>query len=91
LTIMKSSCVIQPLSNGVEAEATGSLPARCSHRETDDDFFCLRYQVWYPSVDCAFRTKFRTSAGCCDCQQGRFNFKRHSDALRDARFGFPLD
>ena len=49
----------------------------CSHRAPDDDFFCLRYQVWYCSFDCAWRTKFRTSPGCDECDQGRFNLKRH--------------
>jgi hypothetical protein len=59
---------------------------RCSHRDAEDDFFCLRYQVWYPSVDCAFRTKFRTCDGCRDCEQGRFNLKRHAARLRGHRF-----
>lgn len=59
---------------------------RLSRRESDDDFFCLRYEVWYPSFDCAMRTKFRTSPGCQQCQQGRFNLKRHSQALRQVRF-----
>jgi hypothetical protein len=52
-----------------------------SHRGPDDDFFCLRYQVWYPSFDCAVRTRFRTSPGCLACEQGRFNLRRHEDAL----------
>jgi hypothetical protein len=55
--------------------------AACSHRDLDDDFFCLRYQVWYPSIDCAYRTLFRTCDGCGDCDQGRFNLKRHRSAL----------
>jgi len=54
-----------------------------------DDFYCLRFAVWYPSYDCAFRTRFRTSHGCLDCEQGRFNLKRHAEALRGARFPFP--
>ena len=55
-------------------------------REPGDDFFCLRYRVWYPSVDCAFRTRFQTSDGCLRCDQGRFNLKRHAGALRGVRF-----
>ena len=55
-------------------------------REPEDDFYCLRYRLWYPSLDCAFRTKFRTCPGCLNCEQGRFNLKRHADALRNARF-----
>ena len=75
------------LDPGVDA----SREIRPRARNVEDDFFCLRFSVWYPSFDCAFRTKFRTSPGCCDCQQGRFNFKRHASALREARFGFPFD
>jgi len=63
--------------------------ARLARREAGDDFFCVRYQVWYPSFDCAIRTKHRTSEGCLDCEQGRFNFKRHESAL--ARYRFRLD
>lgn len=62
---------------------------RCSHRDPEDDFICLRYQVWYASFDCALRTKFRTSPGCLNCEQGRFNLKRHAPALRGLRFPFP--
>lgn len=46
-----------------------------------DDFFCLRFGVPYPSIDCAFRTRFRTYPGCDNCDQGRFNLKRHAAAL----------
>jgi len=55
--------------------------AETSQRDAADDFFCLRYQVWYPSVDCAFRTRHRTCEGCNDCEQGRFNLKRHAPTL----------
>lgn len=65
--------------------------ARLGHayRSPEDDFFCLRYQVWYPSFDCALRTRFKTSAGCLRCEQGRFNLKRHGAALRLVRFRLP--
>ena len=46
-----------------------------------DDFFCIRFAVWYPSFDCAFRTKFRTCPSCSNCDQGRFNLKRHAAVL----------
>ena len=62
---------------------------RCSHRDPEDDFFCIRYQVWYPSFDCAIRTKFHTSDGCRNCEQGRFNLKRHASALQESRHRFP--
>jgi hypothetical protein len=60
-------------------------------RDPEDDFFCLRYAVWYPSRDCAFRTKFRTAQGCRDCEQGRFNLKRHAADLCHARFDLAGD
>jgi hypothetical protein len=28
-------------------------------------------------VDCAYRTLHRTCPGCNNCEQGRFNLKRH--------------
>ncbi len=58
----------------------------CRHRGPEDDFFCLRYQVWYPSLDCAVRTRYKTCAGCLDCDQGRFNLKRHERELARLRF-----
>ena len=72
-------------------EDEDSQPMRCSHRGPDDDFFCLRYQVWYASFDCAIRSRFRTCVGCLDCEQGRFNLQRHRTAvgrLRQACSGF---
>jgi hypothetical protein len=56
---------------------------RCCWPAPEDDFFCLRYRVWYPSLDCAFRTRFQTCPGCRNCEQGRFNYTRH--ALQIAR------
>lgn len=71
-----------------DAVVAASSRMRCSYRGASDDFFCIRYQVWYPSADCAVRTKFKTSAGCLDCEQGRFNLKRHSTSLEGLRFHF---
>lgn len=68
----------------VEDDATGPIPD--GPRDAEDDFYCLRYRVWYPSFDCAVRTRFRTSAGCLACDQGRFNLKRHATAVRGVRF-----
>jgi hypothetical protein len=51
-----------------------------------DDFFCIRYRVWYPSFDCAIRTQFHTAEGCLRCDQGRFNLKRHAAAVRGIRW-----
>jgi hypothetical protein len=63
----------------------GGGRAPWSYRGPEDDFRCLRFRVWYPSKDCAIRTKFKTSPGCLDCDQGRFNLKRHAPALRGVR------
>ena len=52
-----------------------------STRVPGDDFFCLRYRVWYRSIDCAYRTRFETCAGCARCDQGRFNLARHASSL----------
>ena len=51
------------------------------NRQAGDEFYCLRFRVWYPSLDCAFRTLHRTCGGCLNCDQGRFNLKRHRTTL----------
>ena len=61
----------------------------CSHRGPVDDFICLRFRVWYPSFDCAVRTRYRTCNGCLDCEQGRFNLKRHAAAVEQLRVAWP--
>lgn len=71
-----------------ESQLTAVSRMRCLHRDPEDDFFCIRYQVWYPSQDCAIRTRFHTSPGCLDCEQGRFNLKRHGSAVEGMRFHF---
>lgn len=63
----------------------GSNPSRETPRETEDDFHCLRFNVQYPSLDCAYRTKFKTCGGCLNCDQGRFNLRRHAQALLNVR------
>jgi hypothetical protein len=63
---------------------------RDAARDVDDDFFCLRYRVWYPSFDCAVRTRFKTAPGCANCEQGRFNHRRHANELARYRYRLPL-
>lgn len=74
------------MQDGLEGKpidvATGPSPR---HASSDSDFFCLRFQVWYPTFDCALRTRFRTCPGCLDCEQGRFNLKRHHVAVNQPR------
>jgi hypothetical protein len=59
--------------------------AEVTPRQPGDDFYCLRYEVWYGSFDCAVRTYFRTCRGCLDCEQGRFNLHRHRDEMGRVR------
>jgi len=49
---------------------------QCSHRAAEDDFFCEKYQIWYPMRDCNFRVLHRTFEGCVTCFQGRVNLRR---------------
>jgi len=49
--------------------------------DAEDDFFCHRFSVPYPSIHCAYRTRYRTCPSCDNCDQGRFNLKRHRAQL----------
>ena len=62
-----------------------SAAQSASQRDADDDFYCLRFSVPYPSIDCAFRTLYKTCPGCLNCEQGRFNLKRHRATLLGRR------
>lgn len=62
----------------------GPIPS--GPKDTRDDFFCLRFRVWYPSEDCAFRTLHRTAPGCLACDQGRFNLARHARSMPRTRW-----
>lgn len=59
---------------------------RCTYRGAEDDFFCWKFQLWYPSLDCAYRVRHRTCAPCSDCAQGRRNLERRSEDLDRRRF-----
>ena len=72
----------------VHRDGLNQALSRCTHRDAADDFFCLRYGVWYPSLDCAIRTRFHTSPGCRRCEQGRFNLKRHLQVVVRTRFPY---
>jgi len=66
-------------------ETTPDRSVRAAQPEPGDDFFCLRFGLWYDSYDCAFRTRFDTCPACRRCSQGRFNLERHRAALRPSR------
>jgi hypothetical protein len=76
--------MFHPKDDDVDDDAPGSSPVGTPTQ--GDDFFCIRYRVWYPSFDCAIRTQFHTSEGCLRCDQGRFNLKRHAAAVRGIRW-----
>ena len=44
------------------------MKVRGGFRSPEDDFFCLRFGVWYPSFDCAVRTRFDTCPACRRCE-----------------------
>ena len=64
-------------------------PLRCGHRSPDDDFFCEKYQVWYPMQDCNYRVLHRTFEGCNDCFQGRVNLRPRRAAAQAVPAGSP--
>ena len=66
-------------------DPTAPPPRSALDFETGCDFYCLRFQVWYPSRDCAERTQNKTYHGCLDCDQGRFNLRRHQQDLSTPR------
>ena len=76
--------MLEPHDDDIEDDEQGTGPVGVPAQ--GDDFFCLRYRVWYPSFDCAIRTRFHTAEGCLRCDQGRFNLKRHASALRGIRW-----
>jgi hypothetical protein len=69
---------------GSERPASGGL--RCTYRLPGDDFFCWKFQIWYPSIDCAYRVKHRTCAPCSNCAQGRRNLERREVDLAQRRW-----
>jgi hypothetical protein len=59
---------------------------RCTYKGNDDDFFCWKFQLWYPSIDCAYRVQHRTCSPCADCAQGRRNLERRAPDLSRRRW-----
>jgi len=56
-----------------------------SFRTPGDDFYCWRFAVWYSTLDCAIRTRFRTAPGCRDCAQGRENLRQRQPEVSRVR------
>jgi len=54
---------------------------QCGPRCAGDDFFCVKYQVWYALADCNLRVLHRTYQGCVDCFQGRVNLRDRAAAV----------
>ena len=80
--------MIHPKDDDVDDEP---VSGPVGSRAPGDDFFCIRYRIWYPSFDCAIRTRFHTAEGCLRCDQGRFNLKRHAADLRGVRWRLATD
>lgn len=45
------------------------------YRGPRDDFFCWKFQIWYPSEDCVTRHVHKTHRDCAGCFQGRMNLR----------------
>jgi hypothetical protein len=54
---------------------TGGPPQGTQTRGPRDDFYCWKFQIWYPSEDCIHRHANRTYPACADCFQGRMNLR----------------
>ena len=76
LVVMDSSPVVGDLSRRRQASSL-----RCTYKTSEDDFFCWKFQIWYPSIDCAYRNLNRTCGPCADCAQGRRNLERRAADL----------
>jgi len=46
-----------------------------------DDFYCWKFEVWYPSEDCNYRHAHQTHPDCAGCFQGRMNLRYASRGL----------
>jgi hypothetical protein len=55
--------------------STEAQSARAGYRAPEDDFFCEKYEVWYPRSDCNYRVLHATYEGCSGCFQGRVNLR----------------
>ena len=60
-------------ARGARAARQPEEMLKCSYRPDDADFYCWRFKIWYNTLDCAYRTRFRTFDGCTHCSQGDFN------------------
>jgi hypothetical protein len=60
-----------------ESKAKGTVPMRMAgeYRGPRDDFFCWKFQIWYPSEDCVYRHANKTHRVCGGCFQGRMNLR----------------
>jgi len=46
-----------------------------------DDFYCWRFEIWYPSEDCAYRHSNQSYPACAGCFQGRMNLRYRAKGL----------
>ena len=63
-------------------QAAGEAPAAEGTRGPFDDFFCIKYQVWYRLEDCVYRGVNKTFSGCVNCFQGHLNIRSRETGAR---------
>jgi hypothetical protein len=56
---------VTPRVDGMASDARGPR----------DDFYCWKFEIWYPSEDCIYRHSNQTYAACTGCFQGRLNLR----------------
>jgi|SoiMethySBSTD1v2_1073268.scaffolds.fasta_scaffold3144999_1 hypothetical protein len=62
--------------------AADEAPPAAGTRSPRDDFFCIKYQVWYRLDDCVYRGVHKTFPGCVSCFQGHLNIRSRETGSR---------
>ena len=73
LALVKPNVARPRGERGARATRMPEEMLKCSYRPADADFYCWRFKIWYNTLDCAYRTRYRTFDGCSRCAQGDFN------------------
>ena len=63
-------------------QAADGAPSAEGARGPRDDFFCIKYQVWYRLDDCVYRGVHKTFPGCVSCFQGHLNIRSRETGSR---------
>jgi len=65
-----------------ERASPNSAPEENESRGPRDDFYCWKFEIWYPSEDCIFRHTRKTYPACAGCFQGRLNARHAQRGLK---------